>query len=275
MATAIMEASLPVAQADAQFFQTVTVQNLSNRQQSTINRANVLANLNLADMDARMNAAVSNAQAFMQMDLANLDNRQQMEVINTQARIQSLMEDARSVNAARMFAAESQNDFTKFYDQLNSNIEMFVAEQANAMARFNAGEINDSQEFNASMTRQRDMFEAEMAYNIDLANARWRQTVETNNTEMYFRAAQTDVQNLVNISTEAMNRMWDREDAILAYTWKSAENQLDRDVDRYKADRGYDLQEREIENAEDAATGAAWFEVAKFAVDTASAFDWF
>jgi len=263
MATAMLEASLPMAQADSQFFQTVTLENLGNRQQMTLNKASVLANLNLADMDARMNAAVSNAKSFMQMDLANLDNDQQMAVLNTQSRVQTILEDARSVNAARLFSAESQNDFTRFYDQLNSNIDMFAAEQKNAMSQFNTGEINDARQFNASMERQRDMFESEMSYNIDLANARWRQTVETTNTEMKFQAAQTDVMNLVNLSTEAMNRMWDREDNTLAYTLSTSESALDRELDRYSADRGFDLDQRELENEEDAATGAAWFETIK------------
>ena len=263
MSTALLEASLPMAQADATFFQTVTLENLSNRHQTTVNKANVLANLNMADMDARLNAAVTNAQSFMQMDLTNLDNQQQMNVVNTQARVQTILEDARSVNAARLFAAESQNDFTKYYDQLNANINIFSAEQKNNMERFNAGEINDAREFNATMERQRDMYESEMAYNIDLSNARWRQTVETTNTELVYRAAQTDVQNMINISTEAMNRMWDREDNLLAYTWKSFEGSADRELERYAADRGYDLDERKLNNDEDAAEGAAWFEAIK------------
>jgi len=60
-----------------------------------------------------------------------------------------------------------------------------------------------------------------------------------------------------------MNRMWDREDNLLAYTWKSFEGSADRELERYAADRDYDLDERKLNNEEDVAEGAAWFEAIK------------
>jgi hypothetical protein len=42
------------------------------------------------------------------MDLKNLDNEQQARVINNQSRIQSILEDAKAVNAERLFTAESK-----------------------------------------------------------------------------------------------------------------------------------------------------------------------
>lgn len=228
MSTAIMEASLPIAQQDAQFFQTVTLQNLNNRQQTTIQKAQILSKIDLANMDARMNAAVTNSRNFMEMDLTNLNNRQQTEIINTQARVQAIFEDSKAQNAARLFGAESQNDFTKFYDNLSSQVQLFNAEQRNAMSKFNTGELNAGEQFNATLSNQRELFYKEMQYNVDLANARWRQNVVTANSQMQFTAAQTDVQNMYNLTTEGLNRLWDRTDAFLDYTWKSAESDLDR-----------------------------------------------
>lgn len=265
MANALLEASMPIAQQDSAFFQTLTTTNLNNRQQMAVQKAQVLANLDLANMDARMTAAVENSKAFLQMDLTNLENRQQTEIVNTQARVQSIFEDAKATNASRLFAAESANDFTKFYDQLNTQVQQFNANAVNNMAQFNTGEINNTAQFNASMETQREQFYKEMQYNIDLANARWRQTVTTANTEMKFEAARTDVQNMVNLSTEAMSRMWDREDAILDYTFKSTEGELDRQVQIYAADRNYELGKRELKGKEDAAFGAGLFEVANMA----------
>lgn len=228
MSQAIMEASIPIAQADAQFFQTTTLKNLDNRQQTTINTANVLAKMELANLDSRMTAAVTNSKNFMEMDLTNLNNRQQTELINTQARVQSVLEDTKAQNAARLFGADSQNDFAKFYDQLGSQIQMFNSEQQNSMNRFNTGEVNSASQFNASLENQREQFYKDMQFNVDMANARWRQTIETANTEMQFTAARTDVQNMFNLSSEALNRVWDRADAMLDYTWKSSENEADR-----------------------------------------------
>lgn len=239
MAQAIMEASIPVAQADASFFQTVTLQNLSNRQQQTINKANVLANLELANMDARMTAAVNNANAFMQMDMKNLDNEQQARVINTQSRVQSILEDAKAVNTQRMFTAQSQNEMDMFYDNLNANINQFNASQTNAMTQFNAsqtnamtqfnvGEQNSVSKFNAELENQRQEFYKNMQYNIDVSNAKWRQTVTLSETQMKFDAAATDVKNMVGLSVEQLNQIWDRSDAMLDYIWKTSENAEDR-----------------------------------------------
>ncbi len=228
MSQALMEASIPIAQQDAQFFQTVTLENLSNKQAATLNRANVLAKFDLANLDSRMAAAVENSKSFLAMDMANLDNRQQTEVLNTQARIQSILEDAKSKNAERLFTAESTNDMGKFYDSLNSSISQFNTSQQNAMATANMGEANDMNKFNADMENNRQQFYKEMQYNIDVANAKWRQSVTTQESQFAFDAAATDVKNMVNLSTEQLNQIWDRSDALLDYIWQSSENDANR-----------------------------------------------
>ena len=230
MSTAIMEATLPIAQQEAQFFQTITAKNLDNRQQTTINRANVLSKMDQMNLDARMQTAIQNSQNFMEMDLTNLKNEQQMAVVNTQARVQSILEDAKSENVARAFGAEAANEFTKFYDELGASISKFNVEQMNNMAKFNSGEINDNSEFNATLENNREQYYRSMQYNIDLANTKWRQDVTMKETEMAFEAAALDVKNLFDITTESMNRLWDRADSILDYAWKSGEGELDREA---------------------------------------------
>jgi hypothetical protein len=228
MAQALMEASLPIAQADAQFFQTLTIKNLDNKQEATINRANVLAKFDLQNMDARLSAAVSNSQSFLKMDLANLDNNQQAAVINTQARIQSILEDAKVENANRLFEAGSQNEKDMFFSNLEASINQFNAAQTNAMTQFNTGEVNDMGQFNAQMENAREEFYKNMQFAIDTANVKWRQTVTLTENEQKFEAAATDVKNLVGISVEQLNQLWDRADALLDYAWKAADNELDR-----------------------------------------------
>lgn len=217
MSQAMLEASVQIAEKDAAFYQTLTIKNLDNKQQQTINRAAVLANMELSNADARLTAAVQNAQAFLAMDMKNLDNEQQARAINNQNRVQSILEDAKAVNTQRLFEAESQNQLDMFYDNLNASIQ-----------QFNASSINDMAQFNASMENDREKFYKEMQYNIDVANAKWRQTVTLAQAEMDFQAAATDVQNLVGLSVESLNQIWDRSDALLDYAWKSSENELDR-----------------------------------------------
>lgn len=228
MAQALMEASIPVAQQDAQFFQTVTLQNLSNQQASTLNRANVLAKFDLTNLDNRMAAAVENSKAFLQMDMSNLDNAQQAEIINSQARVQSILEDSKQQNAQRLFTADSQNDMDKFYSSLNSSISQFNASQSNAMSQFNTGQTNDTSKFNADLENNRDQFYKNMQFNVDTANAKWRQTVTLQDNANAFEAAATDVKTLNTMSQEQLNQIWDRSDALLDYAWKSGENDADR-----------------------------------------------
>jgi len=234
VAQAMIEATLPIAQQDAQIFNGIAMKNLDNKQQATINKAMVLSKLELANLDARMNAALNNSKNFMQMDLANMSNIQQARVINSQARVQSLLEDAKMTNAARMFSAEQTNDMNKFYDQLDTNIQIFNSEQLNGMKRFNTGEVNDRSEFNSSLENAREQFYQNMRYNIDLSNAKWRQSVTLQNNQNKFDAAATDVKNMVGLTSEQLNQMWDRSDAQLDWTWKSSENQADRDMKMFQ-----------------------------------------
>lgn len=230
MTQALMESMLPVAQADATFFQTVQLKNLDNKQQQTINTANILSKFELTNQDARMTAAITNAKTFMQYDLTNLANEQQVEVLNTQNRVQSILESAKEENVARRFASQSQNDMDMFYDNLHTQVSQFNAAQQNAMTQFNVGQVNDTSQFNATLENNREQFYKEMQFQIDAANAKWRQTVTLTNAQMEFEAAALDVKNIVGLTTEALNQLWDRADAQLDYIWKSSESELDRET---------------------------------------------
>jgi len=230
MSNAIMEATLGIAEKEATFFQTITTKNLDNRQQAIINKASVLAKFEVANLDARQAAAVQNAKSFLEMDLTNLTNEQQAEVVNTQAMIDAIFNDQSAINASRLFGAEQSNDMQKYYDNMNAQISLQNSEQINQMNRFNTGEINDGSEFNANLEQSRQEFYANMQYNLDLANAKWRQTVATSNTEMEFEAATTDVKNTLDLSTEAMTRMWDRVDNLLDYVFKGWNAEADREA---------------------------------------------
>lgn len=277
MSQALLEASIPIAQADAQFFQTLTLQNLTNKQASTINKANVLAKFELTNLDNRMTAAVENAKAFLTMDLANLSNEQQARMVNTQARVQAILEDAKAINTARMFNASEANDNAQFYDQLNANISMFNAEQMNSMSQFNASQqtqtsianaqmktetsmfnasqLNQMAQFNANLAVQQDQFYKTMQYNIDVANANWRNQITMQDNQFKFEAAATDVKNMFDLSQEQLNRIWDRSDQLLDYLWTSSENQANRDHDLARIKLQGDIQ---ADAADSAGWGSVW-----------------
>lgn len=217
MSAALLEASLPIAQQDSQFFQTLTLKNLDNKQQSILNTAQVLAKFDAQNLDNRMVAAVENSKAFLAMDMKNLDNDQQAAVINNQSRIQSILEDAKTENTNRLFISQTINDTNKFYDQLKSQID-----------QFNSSQLLDSDKFNAAMEDSREQFEKNMSYNIDISNAKWRQTVQLQDDQQVHENATFDAKNLIDISTSQLNKLWDRADQQLAYVFSASQSEKDR-----------------------------------------------
>ena len=228
LAQAMIEATLPIAKADSAFYQTLTIKNLDNKQQMIINKANVLSKMEMANLDVRTSLAVNNAKTFMQYDMANLENEQQTNIVNTQAKVQAILEDGNQKNVARRFGAEAQNDMDQFYDNLGASIDMYNVGQTNQMNQFNSGELNDTFQFNASLENNREQFYSNMQYQVDASNAKWRQSVTLTNSEMQFQAAATDVKNILGLTTESLNQLWDRTDSLLDYSWKEGENEKDR-----------------------------------------------
>ena len=243
---ATMESILPIANADSKFFQTLTIKNLDARNTQALNTANILSKMNVADLDARMTQAVTNAKSFMMMDLQNLENEQQTHVLKMQLRQQSIMEDAKQENVKRQFVASSQNEMDMFYDELGSQISRFNATQSNAMKQFNSGEINDMREFNASLENNREQFYQTMQYKVDAGNAKWRQDITVLESEQKFEAAALDVKNMVGLTSEQLNQMWDRTDSLLDYAWREGENARDRLLRIFEAKLGYDIQKYQI-----------------------------
>jgi len=81
-----------------------------------------------------------------------------------------------------------------------------------------------------------------MQSQIDLANAKWRQNVTLTQNQMLFDAAATDVKNIVGLTSEQLNQMWDRSDSLLDYAWREGESQKDRNTQIQVAKMNYDAQ---------------------------------
>jgi hypothetical protein len=242
VAAATMEAIIPIAQEESRFFQTLTVKNLDIKNTQALNTANILSKMNIADLDSRMTESITNAKNFVTYDMANLSNEQQVVVVEHQAKQQSIMEDAKSENVARQFGAGERNTMDKFYDELGSRIGMFNTDARNGMEKFNAGENNAMSKFNLTLENQREMFYTNFQKDVDESVAKWRQTVELTNNATLNNAAATDVKNIVGLTTEQLNQMWDRTDALLDYSFKESENQKNRRTQVQVAKMNYDAQ---------------------------------
>lgn len=245
---AIMEATLGIAEKEAAFFQTVTIKNLDNRQEAIINKANVLAKFDLANLSAREVAAVQNAKAFLDFDLSNLDRRQQAEVINVQNRVDAMFTDVAEENVNRRFNITNAMENRQFYDQLKLEAATYNASAINAARESNANRKDSATQFSIERTMARDQFEANMARYIDESNVNWRRSVYETNTRMEFEAAATDVRNAIGLTTEGLNRIWDRVDSQLDYIWRSTEADEQRD---------FELLVAEMNAAAAAASGSA------------------
>ena len=230
MSTALMESTLPIAEKDSAFFQTLVTTNLSNEQEGIINKAKVLSNFEITNVDAKTKASISNADAFLKMDLTNLDAKNQAEIINTQSRVQGLFEDQKAVNTQRMFTSEQKNEMDRFYENLDSQVQMFVATQLNEMKRFNVSEINDNSEFNETLGNNREQFQTQMQFQIDTAIAEWKRNVILTEFKTKADAAASDVKNLLDVKLEVMNQLWDESDNLLDYIVTLGENEKSREV---------------------------------------------
>ena len=178
---AAMEASTPIAAADAETYRRMSELNLNNRQQ----------------------AEVLNSQMTLQMDMANLSNEQQARVANTQNKVQSLFTDQAAINSSRQFNAQSEQQNDQFFANLFNQTAQFNAAQTNAIAQFNAGQTNTVARFNAEISNQRELFNNKNALVIDQANATYRRTINTANTALRNAETEFNVRNLFNISQTA------------------------------------------------------------------------
>ena len=226
-----------IAMENSRIVNTVNLENLNNRQAMTMAQAAALANLDMANLSNRQQAAVQNAQAFLQMDMANLDNEQQTSMFRAQSNVQALFTDQAAKNAAAQFNASSENQTNQFFADLSSRVSMFNAEQGNAIKQFNAGETNATRKFNAQLETQREQFNATNSLVIAQANAQWRQNVATLNTAAQNTANLEAAKNQNNLTTLALDNIWQKERDILSFAFQSYESAKDRSMELMLANK--------------------------------------
>ena len=182
---AAMEASTPIAAADAQTYARMNELNLNNRQQ----------------------AEVLNAQMSLQLDVANLNNEQQARVTNVANRVQSLFTDQAAVNSSRQFNAANEQQNDQFFANLFNDTAKFNTAQTNGLRQFNAGQENAIEQFNSTLADNREQFNQKNSIIIDQANAVYRRNINTSNTAIANAEAEYNTRNLFNISQNAQNRL--------------------------------------------------------------------
>lgn len=228
MVNAIYEAGLPIAAADAKTHAAMDIQNLSVRQQTTLQNAMVYASMDKTNVSANVQSQIQNAKSFLGMDLANLDAAQKTNLIDFQSQYQKLLSDSGQENAARQFNAKSVNQRNEFAVEIGSQIENANSTRLAAMRQFNADQANATERFVSQMEDSRDKFNSNMVAQIDQSNANWRRTINTENTALQNESNRINAQNLLQLTATAQNQLWQRYRDEAQWALTVGENALDR-----------------------------------------------
>jgi len=173
-------------------------------------------------------AEVENAKAFLQMDMQNLSNEQQASVINYQGAMQAALSDQAAENAAAQFNAESQNQVDMFMAELSTQVKTANANRSASMRQFNVDQINSVRQFNATMKDSRQRFNSEMQFQVNQSNALWRREVYTQENQMENENNRFNAQNLLNMTQNAQNNLWQAYRDEASYIFQGQQNEYSR-----------------------------------------------
>lgn len=225
---ALMESALPIANADAQRYATIQIQNLNSEQQAALQNAATFAAMDRANLDARMTGAVTNARAFLEMDLANLSAEQQSNTLTYNAKTQALFTDAAAENATQQFNAKNQIQVDQFFAELSTQVENANKNRMAAMQQFNVDQKNAMEQFVVNANNQREQFDINMQAQIDQSNAAWRRETNLANTAAENEANRINAQNILGLTTSAQNALWQKYRDEMAWAFQVAENDAQR-----------------------------------------------
>lgn len=245
-----LDARTTAAVTNAKSFLEMDLANLNNRQQAELVNTQQRFQSILEDAKSENTARMFNAQSQNEMDkyydgLADAMAQFNASQLNAMAEFNAgEFNDTAQFNAAEanktaqfnanlktqtsQFNAAEANETSKFNASNATETSKFNASEANKISALNATEDNAMAKFNAELEDSREKFYKDMQFQVDTANAKWRQTVTLTENAQSFEAAATDVKNRVGISVEQLNRLWDRADSLLDYSWKAAQNEKDR-----------------------------------------------
>ena len=239
---AAMEASLPIAQADANIIAQFEQQNLSNRQQSAmlaaeqrakfldiefnqsfqakVQNAARVADVANQNFTAEQQIALENSRIANSMNLQNLSNTQalvmaeaaglsQLDTSNLNNRQQAAVQNANSFLQVDMANLSNQQQTEIFKNQ--QRIQSMFNDQAaeNASRQFNASSQNQVDQFFANLAQQTSQFNAAQQNSQAQFNAGQVNTIERFNSEMINQRDQFNAQNQMVIAQS--NAQWRRE----------------------------------------------------------------
>jgi DNA-binding transcriptional regulator YiaG len=201
---ATLEAATPIAAADAKVFETMGLQNLSNRQQTAmligqqraaflgqefdqafqtkVMNAAKISDIANRNFDAQTTIALENSRLANSMDIANLSAKNavvlgkmaqmsQLETQNLSNRQQVAVENARNALAMDIKNLDNRQQTTLFRAQELNDALVSDAGFANATNITNANNALDAQKVSASLAQSAQQFNADLLAKVNMSNA--------------------------------------------------------------------------------------------------------
>jgi len=232
-----LESMMPMAMADAQFMQTLSVKSFDAQTAIDVAKLSHIAMLDVSDLTFRQTRAVDTANKFFQMNMDNVSNERIVAATNNANEVQKLFNDQAAENVANNLAYTTEAEMTKFYDQM-------AFQAADSTARL----MLDADKFNAATKNARGEFNTRMKAEIEQDNINYLRSINTASTAGVNQANMINTQNLLKISnTEIANKLTLQRDH-LNHIFEASENaearannyaiaKLTSDGNKYKTDQ--------------------------------------
>jgi len=225
---AVMESGISIAARDAGAYGNIQLKNLDNRQQAALQNALQIATMDRQNADARTKGAISNAQALLSIDIKELDAQQQSNAIKYNALAQAALTESAAENAKQQFNAKNELQVEEYFAELGVQVDTANINRDVAIKQNNINQENSFAEYNASMKDQREKFNANMRNIIDQSNVKWRREVNTANTAVANETNRINTQLMYNVSSTAMNDLWQKYRDNATFNFTASESELQR-----------------------------------------------
>ena len=205
---AIIQSAVPLAQSNAQAIKEsvmqqrgieaqAEIQNAQMAQQTALNSADKVFNLNMAQFTADQNQKISDSKFFQSVTMTEASNAQQaiMQEAVSMAQLDLANLDANTKLAAQNAQAFLQMDMANLTNEQQGKVLKSQQEQQRMLS--NQAAENASKQFNASSINQRNQFMANLSTQVSLNNASRADAMTQFNTQ------QTNAANAANANRAA------------------------------------------------------------------------
>lgn len=218
MTNALLTSVGDVAKDNSAFYQQVTLENLSNQQETEMTK-----------FGARIDAIFNDQAAENTARNINATNENQLNQFYTELAQSVLTTNVEIANGIEEFNATATNQANQFLAELDVAVDKANMEAVNDMAQFDAEMLTNIAQFEANMKNTREQFNINNQMIIDANNIQWKRDVNTANTSTYNAGLQFDVQNMLDLQDSALANIWSMFDTMLNMAFKSEENAKDRE----------------------------------------------